>query len=249
MRALLAAAVAAGCGSRAVSGTGGSGATGGAGTGAGGAGNGAAGGAATGAGGSGGAGSGCVGAAPGDCLDTCDATYAHARVCQDDAWTCPSPWVPASSCWSGAAAPPCQGSPAYCVPNGSGGGCFDVLPLAVCTGAHWACVGASYPSECACIGGTYLCDAGIPDAGPGDARDAGASDGRMDGPSCDGAQVFCAFSTGSTCSDVGVASNCTPSGWVCPSGSMPFSQCRCVGAPPPGCVCGSSGFVCTDGGP
>jgi hypothetical protein len=273
MRALLAAAVATGCGSRQL-GAPADGAAGGAGTRArGNGGTGAGGSAGTGAaraGGSAGSdssardasspdvrdaavcgdGPGCLGAAPGDCVNACDARYAFFRVCQDDAWICPSASFPVSSCWAADAAPPCGGSPAYCLPNGVAGGCHDVVPLAVCTTTGWACPGANYPSPCACIRGTYLCDAGIPDATAGDARpsDADASSDRMDGPSCDGPPIACAVYTGGTCSDALMSSVCTPSGWACPGGSIPFSQCRCVGAPRPGCVCGSSGFVCGDGG-
>jgi hypothetical protein len=99
---------------------------------------------------------------------------------------------------------------------------------------------------CACVDGGASCPP--PDAGATDARD-GASN---DGATCTGTPVYCALgSAGGMCSDVAQPGTCVNGQWVCPGGTVPLSQCRCTGAPPPGCSCGSTGWSCPtpmDGG-
>jgi hypothetical protein len=95
---------------------------------------------------------------------------------------------------------------------------------------------------CICSGGTTTC--GTPDAGT-DARDGGGADAGCGGPA-----MGCAVgSPGGQCSDVGQLAPCINGQWTCPPSTIPFSQCKCVGAPPPGCTCGSLGWSCpTDAG-
>ena len=95
---------------------------------------------------------------------------------------------------------------------------------------------------CTCTGGTTTC--GTPDAGT-DARDGGGADA-----SCSGPAIECTFgSPGGQCSDLGELAACINGQWTCRPPTIPFSQCKCVGAPPPGCTCGSSGWSCpTDAG-
>jgi hypothetical protein len=95
---------------------------------------------------------------------------------------------------------------------------------------------------CTCTDNKTTCAA--PDAGA-DASDGGGADA-----GCSGTLFFCALgSPGGQCSDVGQAAVCSNGQWTCPSGTIRTSECGCVGAPPPGCTCGSAGFSCpTDGG-
>src|SRR6266498_692988 len=103
--------------------------------------------------------------------------------------------------------------------------------------------GSCVEVACACADGKTTC--GVADAGA-DARDASGVDA-----SCSGPAVGCAVgSSGGQCSDVGQLAPCINGQWTCPPYTIPFSQCKCVGAPPPGCSCGSSGWSCptSDGG-
>jgi hypothetical protein len=95
---------------------------------------------------------------------------------------------------------------------------------------------------CTCAGGTTTC--ATPDAGT-DARDGGGADA-----GCSGPPMFCLEGTaGGVCSDLGIAAVCSNGQWICQFPGVPASQCKCVGAPPPGCTCGSSGWSCpTDAG-
>jgi hypothetical protein len=102
---------------------------------------------------------------------------------------------------------------------------------------------ASCPgAPCTCAEGQTTC--AQPDAGV-DARDGGSTDA-----GCSGSRVFCSVgSSGGTCSDVASPATCLDGQWTCPASTVPTTQCRCVGAPPPGCTCGSSGWSCaTDAG-
>lgn len=91
-------------------------------------------------------------------------------------------------------------------------------------------------------GGPITLDAPMVDGGGADVFDAGVG--------CTGQYPFCvAGSPGGVCNDVGQAPTCSNGVWVCPSGTIPTSQCACFGVPPPGCTtCTSSGWLCSDGG-
>ena len=66
------------------------------------------------------------------------------------------------------------------------------------------------------------------------------------GAACTGTPSFCFAGVGNRCSDAGSAVEvCVAGQWRCPSsGLIPMSQCKCSGAQPPGCSCGSSGWDC-----
>ena len=54
---------------------------------------------------------------------------------------------------------------------------------------------------------------------------------------------------GGGCGDAALMRVCTDGVWTCPAGTIPLSECACVGRPPPGCSCGASGWECTGGCP
>lgn len=99
-------------------------------------------------------------------------------------------------------------------------------------------------------------DGGSPS--PPDAAVDGATEDRADDATdvgdapagtCVGQPPGCTTSTaGGTCSDAFQMSVCIAGQWQCPGNTFPASECRCIGAPPPRCVCGPTGFVCSDGG-
>jgi hypothetical protein len=78
----------------------------------------------------------------------------------------------------------------------------------------------------------------------------GGTGGAVDGGSLCAADVQFACAAGSplSCSDALQSADCVSGQWQCPVGTIPFSQCICVGAPPPGCSCGATGWFCSDGG-
>lgn len=49
---------------------------------------------------------------------------------------------------------------------------------------------------------------------------------------------------GGACGDAALPMVCSNGAWRCPAGTIPLSQCRCVGRPPGDCVCTDSGWQC-----
>jgi hypothetical protein len=93
--------------------------------------------------------------------------------------------------------------------------------------------------------------AGVGPGGSGGGARGGTGGAAGGAAGCSGSPFFCAAGSGISCSDAGGAfATCVSGQWSCPGGLIPSSQCKCTGAPPPGCSCGSSGWVCStpDGG-
>ena len=94
---------------------------------------------------------------------------------------------------------------------------------------------------------TGLTDTGTTDAGVADVAvmDAGDDDA---GAMCLGRPAGCVSGTpGGTCGDALLSPDCVAGSWVCPSGTIPVTQCACVGRPPGMCTCGPSGWECDAG--
>ena len=70
------------------------------------------------------------------------------------------------------------------------------------------------------------------------------------GAACSGTAFFCVPGSGISCSDAGGGkAQCVSGQWQCTSsGWIPASQCKCSGAPPPGCSCSDTGWACSDAG-
>ncbi len=66
---------------------------------------------------------------------------------------------------------------------------------------------------------------------------------------CEGRPAGCATGTaGGACGDALVGPDCVDGAWRCPSGTIPVTQCACLGRPPGACFCASTGWQCPDAG-
>lgn len=156
----------------------------------------------------------------------------------------------------------CTTDPISCVAGVPGGQCGDALLLADCLAGAWQCPAGTIPTdECACLGlplpgcictaAGWTCplpDAGVPDSGLGDAGSADAGDvdaGLGTGPACVGNPQLCISGTpGGACGDAVLVAACETGSWLCPTDTIPVEECACIGYPPPGCTCTSSGWDC-----
>lgn len=165
----------------------------------------------------------CAGDPKQDCINGCATGHVlSTRVCQDGAWVCPLGTNPTADC---AGTGDC--------PVGGGGPCTDgatgVIYYKQCANGAWLCPAGTRPVDSAV-------DAGAPDAGP---------DGHAPA-TCAGNPFSCAIGTpGGMCGDATWSAQCTNGVWACAAGMFPFSQCRCSGPTPPGCICGDAGLTCS----
>lgn len=84
------------------------------------------------------------------------------------------------------------------------------------------------PGNCACLSGFVLTSAGKCRAAP----------------ACNQAMPLCVSGTpGGQCGDGAQNPTCQANLWVCPSGTIPNTQCACTGLRP-GCTCSPTGWVC-----
>jgi hypothetical protein len=76
--------------------------------------------------------------------------------------------------------------------------------------------------------------------------DASAGDGGLD---CPGRPASCVSGTpGGQCGDALTPPTCVRGSWTCAPGTIPITECACVGRPPgSGCVCTPSGWSCGGG--
>lgn len=121
----------------------------------------------------------------------------------------------------------------------------STVPVATCTGSGdcpandgGTCTdgatGVIYYKQCS--SGSWRCP---PGTHPVISPDGGAP------AVCMGNPPSCALGTpGGLCGDATWSALCTNGAWTCAPGQIPFSQCRCSGPTPPGCVCGDAGLVC-----
>jgi hypothetical protein len=66
---------------------------------------------------------------------------------------------------------------------------------------------------------------------------------------CVGRPAGCVSGTrGGACGDAVLAPMCVAGSWTCPTGTIPITECACVGRPPGACVCTPSGWSCGDAG-
>jgi len=92
------------------------------------------------------------------------------------------------------------------------------------------------------------CSNGVLGDGSGTAGSSGAAGGSGTGGTA-GCALVPSFYCVSTCStDVVTGQICTAGEWTCPAGTFRADTCKCLGYPPPGYVCGDSGWVIVDGG-
>jgi hypothetical protein len=64
---------------------------------------------------------------------------------------------------------------------------------------------------------------------------------------CQASQAFYCI-VGGCNHDVADKAICVEGEFVCPSGSVPQSSCKCLGPLQPNCSCSDAGIVCSDGG-
>jgi hypothetical protein len=179
--------------------------------------------------------------------------------CVGSQWTCPQGTIPTSQCaclglpapgctctadgWvCGDAGSACGAQPGYaCVGGTPGGQCGDALQLPECMGTQWTCPAGTIPtSECACLGRPPL-ECTCTDNG-WVCPDAGSACGVEPDYACVGG------TPGGQCGDALLIPECVGSQWTCPAGTIPTSECACLGLPLPGCTCTANGWVCPDAG-
>jgi len=115
------------------------------------------------------------------------------------------------------------------------------------SGGHTSLAGSGGTNDVG--GGTSLAGSDGTNDVAGGTNHAGAPSAPMAGSSgqgvgCSGTRPSCTTMTGGSCSDVFTAAECVNGAWQCSSGSLPPSQCQCIGAP---MVChpGKAGGACT----
>jgi len=147
----------------------------------------------------------------------------------------------------------CTGNAPACVDGTPGGQCGDALLQSECVNAQWECpAGTIEVEQCACWGlpapgcsctpnGWSCRDAGLPqDAGV--SKDGGSMCSATPDHACVGG------TPGGQCGDALLVPECINGQWACPQGTIPTSQCACLGLPAPGCSCTTNGWECPDAG-
>ncbi len=181
-----------------------------------------------------------------------------ACVCGDAGWVCSSDGGAGAggAGGRGGSGGGCAGAPNFNCAGGANGVCGDVVYNPVCVSEHWACGSGQIPvSECRCFGSPQTCldggaaGSGAGAGGRGGGGGRGGTGGVVDGGSACAADArfSCAAGSPLSCSDAFQSAACVSGQWQCPGGTIPTSQCICVGAPPPGCSCGVNGWSCSGG--
>jgi hypothetical protein len=107
----------------------------------------------------------------------------------------------------------------------------DVVAEETCVDGHWTCPsGYSWIQNSKCMYGSW-------------APDAASSCGGLAPADC------LAGSAGHACSDVAQLRICGPTGWACPAGTIPQTECGCAAGPTsPGMPPRNPGDPCPDAG-
>lgn len=102
---------------------------------------------------------------------------------------------------------------------------------------------STFAGTCTATG--CVCNAGYEKAPSGRCRWVNDADAG----GCVGNGPLCVMGTpGGLCGDAALQSTCTAGQWTCPQGTIPSTQCACVGRPPANCTCTATGWSCPDAG-